>query len=85
MALQVNDVLARHELNVHVFTYVKDKGSNLSTMSSSLTFVVSCEVMGLSVPFVGACRDHTMSKCCQYAIDDLKVCDGLTSISIKEV
>ncbi len=51
MALQVNDVLARHELNVHILTYVKDEGSNLSTMTSSLNFVMSCEVMGLSVPF----------------------------------
>jgi hypothetical protein len=25
-----------------------------------------------------------MSKCCQYAIDDFKVCVSLTSISIKE-
>ncbi len=64
MARQVNDVLTRHKVNVHVFTYVKDKGINLSTMTFSLTFVVSCEVMGLSVPFVGAFRDHITSKCC---------------------
>jgi hypothetical protein len=84
MALQVNDVLIRHGLHVHVLTYVKE-GANLFTMISSLTSVVSCEFMGLYVPFIRACRDRTMSKCCQYAIDDLKVYDGLTSISIKEM
>ncbi len=81
----MNDVLRKDMFNVHVLTYVKEEGTNLSTMISLLTSIVSCEVMGLSIPFIGACRDHTMSKCRQYAIDDLKVCNGLTLISIKEV
>ncbi len=53
-------------------------------MTIVLTSIVSCEVLGLTTPFVGACWGHAMSKCCQYAIDDFKVCVSLTSISIKE-
>jgi hypothetical protein len=41
----MNDVFAKHGLNVCVVTYVKDEGNNLSTMTSTLTFVMSCEVL----------------------------------------
>jgi hypothetical protein len=44
ITLQVNDLLAKHEVNVCVFAYVKDEGNNLSTMTSTLTFVESYEV-----------------------------------------
>jgi len=40
MAIQVNEVLTTYGLNVNILTYVKDEGSNLSTMISVLTFVV---------------------------------------------
>jgi len=49
-----------------------------------IDYFVSCEVLWLTTPFVGACWGHAMSKCCQYATDDYKICVGLTSISIKE-
>jgi hypothetical protein len=55
MALQMNDVLAKHRFNAHVLAYVEDEGVNFSTMTFALTFVVSCEVMRLFIPFVGAC------------------------------
>jgi hypothetical protein len=84
MVLQVNEVLAKHGLNVRVIAYVKDERGNLSTMTITLTFVVSCEVLGLTTPFVRAWWGHAMSKCCQYAIDDSKVCVGLIFIFIKE-
>jgi hypothetical protein len=51
----MNDVLAKHRFNVHVLAYVEDEGVNFSTMTFALTFVVSCEVMRLFVPFAGAC------------------------------
>ncbi len=63
MALQVNDILAKYGLNTCVLLYVKDERNNLSTMTSTLTFIVSCEVLGLSTPFIGACWGHAMSKC----------------------
>jgi hypothetical protein len=62
MALQVDDNIAKHGLNTHVLGYVKDEGSNLSTMISALTYVVPCEVLELSTPFIGACWGHAMSK-----------------------
>jgi hypothetical protein len=43
MALQVNDILAKHRFNAWVIAYVEDKRSNLSTMTQALTFIVLCE------------------------------------------
>jgi hypothetical protein len=48
-------MFTKHGLNAWVIVYVKDKGDNLSTMTIILTFVVSCEVLGLTTPFVGSC------------------------------
>jgi hypothetical protein len=64
-----------------LFAYVKNKGGNLSTMTQALTFIVSCEKLGLAHPFVGSCWGHDMFKCCQYAINDSKV--GLITISTR--
>jgi hypothetical protein len=62
----------------------KTKGGNLSTMTIALTSFVSCEVLGLATPFVGSCWGHAISKFCQHATNDYKVCSGLTTMSIKE-
>jgi hypothetical protein len=43
MTLQVNKILAKHEFNVWIIAYVEDEGSNLSTMTQALTFIVPCE------------------------------------------
>jgi hypothetical protein len=82
MAIQMNNVFAKHGLNI--LAYVKDQRNNLATMTFALTLVVSCEVLGLSTFFVGSYWGHAMFKCCQYVIDDSKVCVGLLYISIKK-
>jgi hypothetical protein len=75
---------AKHGFNVQVIAYVKDEACNISTKTIVLTSIVSCEVLGLTTPFVGPCWGHTMSKCCQYLANGSKVGAGLTFISIKE-
>ncbi len=42
LALQVNDLFAKHKLTTYVLTYVKDEGNNFSTMTSIFTSIVSC-------------------------------------------
>jgi hypothetical protein len=63
MALQVHDVLAKHGLITQVIAYVKNKGSNLSTMTIALTSVILCQALGLTTPFVGACHVQMLSIC----------------------
>jgi hypothetical protein len=47
MALKMNYVLRKDELNVCVLAYVKDERNNLSTMNYVLIYVLFCEVLGL--------------------------------------
>ncbi len=84
MALQVNDVLAKYGFNTQIIAYVKDERGNINTMTNALTFIVSCETLSLQTPFVGSCCGHAMSKCIQYATNDVKVSIGLTFVCIKE-
>jgi hypothetical protein len=84
MAIQVNEVLTTYGLNVKILAYVKDERNNISTMTIVVTFVVSCELLKFTTPFIGSCWWHAMSKCCKYATNDTKVYTRLTLISIKE-
>jgi len=47
-------------------------------------FLLSCEVLGLLIPFVKSYWGHAMSKCCQHVIANSKVCLNLKLISIKD-
>ncbi len=84
MALQVNEVLEKHGFNAQVIAYVKNEGGNISTMTQALTFVVSCEKLGLAHLSVALFWGHVIYKCCQHATNDSKICVGLTTISMKE-
>jgi hypothetical protein len=39
----------------------------------------------LSIPFVGLCDGHVMSKVTQYAIEDAKICQGFSKVNLKFV
>jgi hypothetical protein len=55
MAVQVNDVLTKYNLNSWIITYIKYEGSNLLTMTMALSSIVWCEALNLTLLFVGAC------------------------------
>ena len=83
LAIQLRVLLEKFGLTKKVICYVKDEGTNLSTMTEALKSVVGCDELGLAAPFEGSCFGHAMSKACQYATADDKVCDNLTPISVK--
>jgi len=82
IVLQVNEVFAKHGFNAQVIIYVKEEGGDLSTMTTILTSIVSCRVLGFAIPFVRSCWGHVKS--CQHAKYGFEVYVSLTSISIKE-
>jgi hypothetical protein len=49
-------------------------------MTTTLTFVISCAVLGLGLAIPFTCWGHVMFKCCQHTIDDFKTYVGLTFI-----
>jgi hypothetical protein len=72
MANQVKSLLDSFGLLDKVMTYIKHETFNLNTLTSILTFVVSCYLQ-LTCPF-GSCFGHATSKVAQYTIDDSKIC-----------
>ncbi len=64
--LQVNEVLTTYGLNAKILACVNDESNNISTMTSILISIVSCQVLGLTTPSIRSCWCHIMSKCCLY-------------------
>jgi hypothetical protein len=73
-----------HTLSLQVIANVKDEGANLVTLAFVLSSMVSCSVLGLPSPHASICFGHIMSKVCQHATLDEKVCVGMKEVSIKK-
>jgi hypothetical protein len=53
-----------------ILCYVKNEGTNLGTMTTTLKSIISCEAFNLFAPFDVACFGHVMSKATQYVTND---------------
>jgi hypothetical protein len=62
LARQLKALLEKFGLTSKVLYYVKNKGTNLSNMITSLKSMIACEALNLLQPFDGACFGHAMSK-----------------------
>jgi hypothetical protein len=50
--------LDQYGLRRKTIAYVKDKGSNLNNMTTTLKSIMKCEVLSLDESFQGTCFDH---------------------------
>jgi hypothetical protein len=64
LAWNLTDLLDKSSLKIKTITYVKDEGSNMNVMTSTLKFVVNCETIGLQESFNGKYFGHDFSKTC---------------------
>ncbi len=55
MTLQLNDLVTKHGLNVHVIACIKNKRNIFFNMTFALIFIMSCEFLGLLGLFVSNC------------------------------
>ncbi len=74
-------LLDSYALRRKIITYVKDEGSNLNTMSTTLKSIVSCDILGLEESFQGTCFGHAFSKACRHAITKEKICKNLRYVN----
>jgi hypothetical protein len=56
----------------------------LNTLVVIVSIIVSCEPLQLETPFARVCFGHAMSKACQYATNDVKLCIGMKEVSLKD-
>lgn len=80
----VKCMLQPFQLVDKVVAYVKDDSSNLATLVASLSSMVTYRPFGMALPHVGTCFGHAMSKACQYATMNEKVCRGVSKVRISK-
>ncbi len=85
MAKKLTKLLDNYALKKNFIAYVKDEGSNLNTMTTTLKSIVSCDMLGLEENFQDTYFGHVFSKACQYAIIRGKNCKDLQHVSIKSI
>ncbi len=83
LARQLKAMLEKFGFTFKILCYIKDEGTNLGNMTSTLKFVISCEALNLHVLFNGSCFRHAMSKATQYATNDDKISKDLSLINVK--
>ncbi len=83
LAKNLTKLLASYALERKIIIYVKDEGSNLYTMTTTLKSMVSCDMLGLEESFQGICFEHAFYKACQYVTTKEKFCEDLQYVSIK--
>jgi len=76
-------LLSKCDLREKIIASIKHEGSNLNTMTITLKFVVSYDVLSLTKHFQGSCFGHAFFKACQYALIDEKICKGLKYVFVK--
>jgi hypothetical protein len=67
-----------------VIAFVKDEGTNLSIMVTTMHSIINYEPLKILRVYEGTCFGHVMSKACQYATNDDKISIGLKNVSVKE-
>jgi hypothetical protein len=85
LAKKLTKLLDSYALRRKIIAYVKDEGSNLNTMTTTLKSIVSCDMLGLEESFEGICFWHAFFKACQYVTTKEKICKDLQYVSIKFV
>ncbi len=83
LAKQLKVLLEKLGLTSKVLCYVKNKGTNLETMTIALKSTISCEALNLPIRFVGTCFGHALSKTSQYSTKNDKVSKDLGIINIR--
>jgi hypothetical protein len=68
MATNLIELLDQYDLRKKIIAYVKDEGANLNAMTTTLKFVMNCEVLGMEESFQSTCFGHAFLKTYQYGI-----------------
>jgi len=77
LAKNLIELLDSYALRTKIIVYVKDEGSSLNMMTTTLKSIVSCDMLGLEENFQGVCFRHAFSKTYQYVTIEEKICKDL--------
>lgn len=83
LAMEVKELLNSFNLTDKIVAFIMDDDSRLDSLISALNSMVSCAPLQLSEPYAGTCFGHVMSKACENATNDEKVCSRMREVSIE--
>jgi len=83
LARSVTKLLDKYGLRKKIIVFVKNEGSNLNVVTTTLKAIVNYESLGLEERFQVTCFGHDFSKACQCGIVEEKMCKDLKYVSIK--
>jgi hypothetical protein len=64
LAKNLIKLLDNYALRRKIIAYVKDEGSNLNIMATTLKLIINCDMLGLEENCQGRCFGHAFSKAC---------------------
>jgi hypothetical protein len=67
-----------------MITFVKDEGSNMTSMVIVLWSIINCKLLNLEFFYKNSCFGHVISKAYQYVTNNDKVFSGLKHMNMKE-
>jgi hypothetical protein len=85
MVVQLQILLDIFGILHRVIAFVKEEGTNLSTLVTILHSIINCEPLKIHRVYEGTCFGHVMSKAYQYATNDEFSFVGLRNVNVKEL
>lgn len=82
LAMEVKELLNSFHLTDKIIAFVMDDDPRLGALTSALSSMVVCAPLQLPEPYSGTCFGHVMSKACDSATNDQKVCARMRDVSI---
>ncbi len=82
VAMQLKSIFKNFGFTSKILCYVKNKGTNLGSMTTTLKTIISCEPLNLHVLFNGSCFGRAMSKTSQYATNVDNISKDLGSLKM---
>jgi len=83
LAKDLIKLLGKYDLTKKIMAYVKNEGSNLNTMTTTVKYIISCDVLGLIESSHNSYFGHAFFKACQHASTDENVYKGLKYVFVK--
>lgn len=83
LAMEVKELLNSFNLTDKIIAFVMDDDPRLGSLTQALSSMVLCAPLQLPEPYAGTCFGNVMSKACESATSDQKVCSRMREVSIE--
>jgi hypothetical protein len=73
-------LLDLHDLKKKIIAHVNNESENLNAITTTIKYIINCEVLGMEEGLQSTCCSHAIFKACQYGTIEKKVCKNFKTI-----